>query len=64
MPKDKKLDSNEAKRILQEENKAKIQACSKEVQEVLDKHGCMLTAGMLISAQGNRPLIEINVKPE
>lgn len=64
MPEDKKIDPAEAKKVLAEENKKKVDACSQEVQEVLDKHGCTLTAGMIISAQGNRPIVEIIPKPE
>jgi len=64
MSDDKKLDSEEAKKVLAEENKKKVDACQKEMNEVLGKHGCLLNAGMIVSAQGNRPIIEVMVKPD
>jgi hypothetical protein len=59
-----KLDSEAAKKVLADENKAKVAACQKELNEVLERHGCLLNAGMFVSSQGNRPIIEIAIKPE
>jgi len=52
----------EAIKVIQEANKKKIEECSKEIGEVLQKYNCDLVAGMLITAQGNRQIVEIVAK--
>jgi len=58
------IGEEQAKKVLAEENKKKVDACTKEVQGVLDKHGCMINVGMVVTVAGNRPVIEIIPKPE
>lgn len=37
-----KITGEQAVKVLQKERDEKVNACMKEVQEVLDKHGCIL----------------------
>lgn len=39
---DKEVTKEDALKILQKEQAERIEACQKEVQEVLDKHNCVL----------------------
>lgn len=54
----------EAQQLLQEQNKKKIDACMNEINQVLEKHGCMIDVAMVVTAQGNRPIVNIIPKQE
>lgn len=50
----------DAKRLLEEENKARIEECSKELQELLKEHSCELDAQMVLSP-GKAPSLVLRV---
>lgn len=50
----------DAKRLLEEENKARIEGCSKELQELLKEHRCELDAQMVLSP-GKAPSLVLRV---
>lgn len=46
------LTATEARRVLADEQRRKIEACKAEVQAVFDKHGCGLRAVPFITQDG------------
>lgn len=53
-------DSVKAKLI--ELNKNRIDKCSAEINEVLEKYGCVLVASIISSVQGNSQNIQVVMK--
>ena len=47
-----KLTPADARRILADEQRQRVEACKQELQKVLDKHGCGLRAVPLVTADG------------
>ncbi len=47
-----KITQEVAKKVLQEEQKKKITTCQKEVESILNKHKCQLTAEARLTTQG------------
>ena len=42
----------EARQILADEQRRRVEACKLELQQVLDKHGCGLRAAPVVTADG------------
>ena len=53
----------EARRMLLAEQTAKTEACVREVDAVLRKHGCALDVSMLVTTRGVQPNIRVIPKP-
>ena len=49
----------EARRMLLAEQNAKTEACVREVDAVLRKHGCALDVSMLVTTRGVQPNIRV-----
>jgi hypothetical protein len=54
---------DDARKMLLQEQNAKIEACAREVDAVLRKHGCSLDVSMTVSARGSQPNIRIIPQP-
>ena len=52
-------DLAEAKKLLEEEKKARVERCQKKIQAVLSEENCALEATMIVSPRGVFPQISI-----
>lgn len=61
MEDDKKegLSAQDAKAVIENERKKRIELCAREVQGVLEKHRCSLSVAMIVTQQGNVPRVDI-----
>jgi len=50
---------DEARSALQAEQQKRVAACEEEMNQVLRKHQCVLTVAMVISQQGNEPIVRV-----
>lgn len=48
---------DEAKKLIEEQNKKDTEECQKEIEEVLKKYSCDLTLNVDITINGQRPQI-------
>jgi hypothetical protein len=55
--------AEDARRILLQEQTAKTEACMREVDEVLRKHGCSLDVSMVVTTRGVNPRVSIIPAP-
>lgn len=46
------MTTEEAIKLLQEQQQAQVQACLEEVNQVLERHGCSLTARPVLTDDG------------
>ncbi len=46
-------------KIVKDENELRVEQCSKEINEVLQKHGCSLMASMTCTPKGNFQNIQV-----
>lgn len=53
----------DARRMLLQEQSAKTEACIREVDAVLKKHGCALDVSMTVTTRGVTPNIRIIPQP-
>lgn len=51
--------ADQAREILNRAAQAKVAACSKDIQKVLNEHGCRIEVAMLVTPRGNVPQITI-----
>ena len=49
----------QAKQALEAEKQTRIQRCTNRIAEVLKEENCKLEVGMLITAQGNIPQLQV-----
>jgi len=49
----------EARRMLLQQQNARTEACVREVDAVLKKHGCALDVSMIVTTRGVRPNIQV-----
>jgi hypothetical protein len=52
-------DLNEAKKLLEEEKKARVERCQKKIQQALTDENCLLDATVIVSRGGVFPQINI-----
>jgi hypothetical protein len=64
MSEENAMDTQTAKAVLQQEIKDRIEKCTKEVNEVLERHRCVLDASVVVSQRGNQVQIQILPKME
>ena len=50
---------DEARNALQAEQQKRVAACEAEINDVLKKHQCAMTVAMVVSAQGNEPIVRV-----
>lgn len=53
------VSADEARKVLEQEQSARMQACSQEIEAVLAKHGCSLDASMVVTTRGVQPSIQV-----
>lgn len=63
LPDSAAVTAEDARRILLQEQTAKTEACMREVDEVLRKHGCSLDVSMTVTTRGVTPRITIIPAP-
>ena len=54
------IDAEAAKIAIENDRKARIEACAKELDEVCKKHKCVIEPSMIIKG-GQHPQLQINV---
>lgn len=53
------VSAEDARRILREEQNAKTEACMREVDGVLRRHGCALDVSMTVTTRGVTPHVRV-----
>lgn len=53
------IDPIKAREALEKEKQDRLAACRKEVEASLNKYNCAIDAKIVVSNQGNRPVIQI-----
>ena len=53
------IDPIKARQALEKEKQDRLSACRKEVEAILTKHNCAIGAKIIVSNQGNQPVIQI-----
>ena len=51
-----------AKQLLAKENDEKVAKCKLELEQLMEKSGCLLNVSMLVTPNGNIPQVNISVK--
>ncbi len=55
--------TDEAKKIIEKEEKERMEQAGKEIQAVMEKYKCELSASVIVTHKGNIPQITIIPKP-
>jgi len=58
-PKEIELNDSEIEALQNKKRKARIELCSKEIQDVLDKHECGIEVEVLIGINKIEPIIKV-----
>lgn len=59
MADESQITEDQAKALLEEEKKKRVDACKKELEEVTKKHNCTLDVAIVVSQSGNTPIINV-----
>lgn len=64
MSEEKTLTPDKAKELLAREQQKRINACNKELQEVLTKYNCTLDVSMIIKPGNITPMVNVIAQDE
>lgn len=53
------VNADQAREILNRATQAKVAACSKDIQKVLNEHDCHIDVAVLVTKHGNFPQLKI-----
>ena len=56
---EKKVTAEEATKVLEQEKAEKINKCTAEIREILNKYECAIAASFTLTEKGNYPQIQI-----
>jgi hypothetical protein len=59
-----KVSSDEAKKVIEEENQEKVSICSKEINDVLTKYKCRIDVTMVLKHNQVLPIVSIVLNQE